>query len=168
MAPSNKPHPIVPAPGQESVWDYPRPPRCEPSDRHVEVIFNGVRVADTRHAIRVLETSHPPVWYLPPEDVHLEYLHRNEQQTFCEFKGVAISLDVVVDETAAPAAAWVYPDPAPGFESIARYIAFYAGPMDACLVDGAPVVPQPGEFYGGWITPDVTGPFKGERGSGHW
>jgi uncharacterized protein (DUF427 family) len=132
------------------------------------VIFGGVRIAETNHAVRVLETSHPPCWYLPPDDVLVEHLRRNGQQTFCEFKGVAISYDVVAGDEVAPGAAWCYPDPAPGYESIARFIAFYPAPMDACVVDGIPVTPQPGAYYGGWITPDVAGPFKGEPGSEGW
>jgi uncharacterized protein (DUF427 family) len=168
MPRTSRPEPIVPGPGQESVWDYPRPPRCDQSDRLVEVAFGGETIASTRSAIRVLETSHPPVWYLPPEDVRVEFLHRSERQTWCEFKGVAIYYDVVVGDRVVRDAAWAYPDPAPGFESISRHIAFYPHLMDECRVDGTPVIPQPGEFYGGWITPDVVGPFKGEAGSGGW
>ncbi|MFM9105498.1 MAG: DUF427 domain-containing protein [Chloroflexota bacterium] len=163
-----RPLPDPAGPGQESVWTYPRPPRCEPSSRHVEVLYQGVRIAGSRRAVRVLETSHPPVWYLPPEDVLVEHLRRNGGQSWCEFKGVAISYDVIAGDAVAPGAAWCYPDPSPGFEGIARYIAFYAGPMEACLVDGIPVIPQPGAYYGGWITPDVAGPFKGVPGSEGW
>ncbi len=168
MPRSTWPTPDPAAPGQESVWNYPRPPRCEASSRLVEIIFNGVRIAETRRAIRVLETSHPPTWYLPPDDVLVEHLVRNGHQTFCEFKGVAISYDVVVGDRVAAGAAWCYPDPAAGYESIARFIAFYPAPMDACTVDGEPAVPQPGAYYGGWITADVAGPFKGEPGSEGW
>lgn len=166
--PQRHPNRIEPGPGQESVWDYPRPPRVEPSTRHVVVEFGGERIADTRAAVRVLETSHPPTWYLPPEDIRVELLRRTDRQSRCEFKGVAIYYDVVVGDRVAENAAWSYPDPSPGFEAIARHVAIYPGLMDACLVDGVRVEPQAGGFYGGWITPDVAGPFKGDPGTGGW
>jgi len=159
---------IEPGPGQESVWDYPRPPRLEPSGRHVRVEFGGKTVAETRRALRVLETSHPPVYYIPPEDVRVEFLRRSERQTVCEWKGIAIYYDVVVGDRAAPDAAWCYPDPEPVFAPLARYVAFYPGRMDACYVDGERVAAQPGDFYGGWITSDIDGPFKGEPGTRGW
>lgn len=159
---------IEPAPGQESVWDYPRPPRLEATARRIRVVFNDVTIADSRRAWRVLETSHPPVYYVPPEDVLVEHLVRTERQSVCEYKGVAIYYSIRVEEREAPDAAWCYPDPEPGFAPMARAIAFYPGPMDACRVDDEIVVPQPGGFYGGWITPDVVGPFKGGPGSGGW
>ena len=164
----HRPNRIEHGPGQESVWDYPRPPRVEPSSHHVVVEFGGERIADTRAALRVLETSHPPTWYLPPEDIRVELLRRTDRQSFCEFKGVAIYYDVVAGDRIAENAAWSYPDPSPGFEAIARHVAFYPGLMDGCLVDGVRVEPQAGGFYGGWITPDVVGPFKGDPGTGGW
>ncbi len=157
-----------PAPGQESVWDYPRPPRVEPTDRHLQVVFNGVTLADTRRALRVLETSHPPVYYLPPEAVRMEYLLRTPRRTFCEWKGRAGYYTVRVGGREARDAAWFYPEPAPGYEALRDHLAFYPQLMDACTVDGERVIPQPGAFYGGWITRDVVGPFKGEPGTDGW
>jgi uncharacterized protein (DUF427 family) len=149
-------------PGQESVWDYPRPPRLEDSDRHIQVIFNGVVVADTRRAKRVLETSHPPVYYIPPEDVRMEYLSATDRTTFCEWKGQAAYYSITVGEQATAQAAWFYPRPTSEFAPIKDYIAFYPSKMEACMVDGEQVQPQPGDFYGGWITHDIVGPFKGD------
>jgi uncharacterized protein (DUF427 family) len=150
------------------VWDYPRPPRLEDTSRHVQVVFNGVVIADTRRARRVLETSHPPVYYIPPEDIKQEYLQPTARTSFCEWKGGARYYTVRVGDRTAENAAWYYPDPTPGFQPIRGYVAFYPALMDACLVDGARAAPQPGGFYGGWITPDVAGPFKGEPGSWGW
>ncbi|WP_298402903.1 DUF427 domain-containing protein [uncultured Chloroflexus sp.] len=157
---------IPPGPGQESVWDYPRPPRLEPTSRRIRVIFAGITLVDSRRAIRVLETSHPPVYYVPPADVQMAFLRPNLARSFCEFKGIATYYDVVVGERSAVQAAWSYLDPTPDFASIRGYLAFYAAPMDACYVDDEQVTPQPGGFYGGWITSDIVGPFKG--GSGTW
>lgn len=164
------PHPtrIPPGPGQESVWDYPRPPRLEPAARHIQVIFNGVVIADTRRAWRVLETSHPPVYYIPPEDISQDALQPTARTSVCEWKGGARYYTVRVGEKTAENAAWYYPDPTPDFRPIQGCVAFYPAPMDACLVDGEQVQPQPGGFYGGWITADVVGPFKGGPGSGGW
>jgi uncharacterized protein (DUF427 family) len=159
---------IEPGPGQESVWDYPRPPRVEESTRHIQVVFNGEVVAETRRARRVLETSHPPVYYIPPEDVRSEYLIPAQGQSFCEWKGAARYCDVRVGEKTAERAAWSYPTPTPSFASIADHLAFYPGKMDACYVDGQRVTPQPGDFYGGWITSEIVGPFKGEPGTRGW
>ena len=159
---------IAPGPGQESVWDYPRPPRLEPSARHVRIEFGGETIAETRAAFRVLETSHPPVYYVPPEDLRVEFLRRSDRQTVCEWKGIAIYYSVVVGECVAADAAWCYPDPEPAFAALARYVAFYPSRMDACFVDGERVTAQPGDFYGGWITPDIVGPFKGDPGTSGW
>ncbi len=158
---------IEPRPGQESVWDYPRPPRLEPSTKHVQVVFDGEVVADSHRAIRVLETSHPPVYYLPREDVRMEYLTPTERRSTCEWKGEAAYFTVAVGQRAAEDAAWTYPRPTAAFAAIADYVAFYPGPMDDCFVDGERVEAQPGGFYGGWITRDVVGPFKGEPGAGN-
>lgn len=160
--------PEQPGPGQESVWDYPRPPRVEPSARHVVVRFGGVEVADTRAAVRVLETSHPPTWYLPVEAFRDGALRPAEGTSVCEFKGVAHYLDVVVGDRVAPRAAWYYPDPRLGYESLRSHVAVYPAAMDRVTVDGFVVRPQEGGFYGGWITPDVVGPFKGGPGSRGW
>ncbi|HEY0068558.1 MAG TPA: DUF427 domain-containing protein [Chloroflexia bacterium] len=154
--------------GQESVWDYPRPPRLEDTDKHIQVIFNGVTIADTRRAKRVLETSHPPVYYIPPEDVQQSALTATPRTSYCEWKGHASYFTVHVGDKTAHNAVWSYPDPLPEFAEIAGYLAFYPAPMDACLVDGEQAQPQPGRYYGGWITPDIKGPFKGEPGSSGW
>jgi len=159
---------IEPGPGQESVWDYPRPPRVEEVSKRIEVVFNGVKIADTVRAKRVLETSHPPVYYIPPQDVRLECLVEAAGSSFCEWKGRARYYTVVVDSRRAEKAAWSYPQPAAGYEAIRDHLAFYAGPMDACTVGGERVEPQPGGFYGGWITSKVVGPFKGEPGTRGW
>ncbi len=163
-----RPERIKPGPGQESVWDYPRPPRLEDSSRHIHVVFNGVVVAETRRAKRVLETSHPPVYYITPEDIQMEFLTLTKQSTWCEWKGQAVYYTLTVGDKKARNAAWSYPRPAPGFESIKDYIAFYPGQMDACYVDGERVQAQSGDFYGGWITADIVGPFKGQPGTAGW
>jgi uncharacterized protein (DUF427 family) len=159
---------IEPGPGQESVWDYPRPPRVEETSRHIRVVFNGNVIAETRCAKRVLETSHPPVYYIPPEDVKMEYLRRASRTSYCEWKGRAVYYTVSVGDKQAENAAWYYPDPAPGFEAIKEHLAFYPQLMDACYVDGERVKAQAGGFYGGWITSDIVGPFKGEPGTWGW
>jgi uncharacterized protein (DUF427 family) len=159
---------IEPGPGQESVWDYPRPPRLEDSTKQVEVIFNGEKIADTTRAKRVLETSHPPVYYIPLEDVKQEYLSQTSHQTFCEWKGPASYYTITVGNKTLPNGAWFYPDPTPAFAGIKNYVAFYPGQMDACYIDGEKVQAQPGDFYGGWITKDIVGPFKGGAGTWGW
>ncbi|MEB3293846.1 MAG: DUF427 domain-containing protein [Synechococcales bacterium] len=160
--------PIEPQPGQESVWDYPRPPRVEPTQKHIQIIFNAVVIADTRSAYRVLETSHPPVYYIPLDDIQQQYLLPSPRTTFCEWKGQGSYYTLSVNGHQLPNVAWYYAMPTPAFEVIRNYVAFYAGPMDRCLVDGEVVTPQPGNFYGGWITQDIVGPFKGEPGSWGW
>lgn len=162
------PQRIPPGPGQQSVWDYPRPPRIEDTSKHIAVVFNGVTIADTRRAKRVLETSSPPVYYIPPEDVRMECLTRTSQGSFCEWKGHAGYYTVIVGDRRIENAAWYYPNPTPNFLSIRNYVAFYASRMDACLVDGERVRPQAGDFYGGWITHEIVGPFKGEPGTRAW
>lgn len=159
---------ITPDPGQESVWDYPRPPRIEDTSKNIRVIFNGVVVAETYRAKRVLETSHPPVYYIPPEDIKMEYLVRASLTSFCEWKGRAAYYTLSVGDKQAENAAWYYPDPTPGFEAIKGHLAFYPHLMDACYVDGERVQAQAGGFYGGWITQDIVGPFKGEPGTWGW
>ncbi len=159
---------IQPAPGQESVWDYPRPPRLEDTTHHLQVVFNGVTIADTTRGKRVLETSHPPVYYFPPEDVRLDCLEILPRSTYCEWKGQAGYYTIVVNEKRAEGAAWFYPSPTVPFATLKDYIAFYAEPMDACFVNGEQVQPQPGNFYGGWITSTIVGPFKGGMGTWGW
>ena len=159
---------IEPRPGQESVWDYPRPPRVEETAQHVKVVFNGEVIADTRRSRRVLETSHPPVYYIPAEDIRMEYLIETDRRTWCEWKGQAGYYSLSVGGRRVENAAWFYSNPAPGYEAIQGHIAFYPGKMDACYVDGERVQAQPGDFYGGWITSDVVGPFKGGAGTVGW
>ena len=153
----------------ESVWDYPRPPRVEPSRRRVRIELGGELIVDTTRAFRVLETSHPPTLYVPLEDVAASALVPSEDRTtFCEWKGVASYYDVVAGGRTVERGAWTYRAPSPGFELIRDAVAFYPGRMDACFVDDERVVAQPGDFYGGWITSDVIGPFKGAAGSSGW
>jgi uncharacterized protein (DUF427 family) len=159
---------IQPEAGQESVWDYPRPPRLEPTPRHIVVIFNGEVIAETRRAMRVLETSHPPVYYIPPDDIQMQYLLPTDRTTFCEWKGSASYYTIQVGDRTAKNAAWYYPNPTPPFADLKDHVAFYPAEMDVCYVDGERVTPQPGRFYGGWITADIVGPFKGEKGSMGW
>lgn len=163
-----RPEPTQPGPGQESVWDYPRPPRLEETGRHIQVIFNGVTIAETRRAKRVLETSHPPTYYIPPEDIMLPYVQPSPQRSFCEWKGQAIYYTIVVGDRQSPDAGWYYANPTPAFATLKDHVAFYAGRVDACYIENELVIPQPGGFYGGWITSDIVGPFKGEPGSYGW
>ena len=163
-----RPQPIAPKPGQESVWDYPRPPALEPVDREIVVAFGGREIARTSTAHRVLETSHPPVYYLPPASFVDGVLRPAGGGTFCEWKGQATYFDLVSGDAIAEQAAWAYPDPTPQFEAIAGHVALYAGRVDRCTIGGVEVEPQPGGFYGGWITPDIVGPFKGIPGSWGW
>lgn len=163
-----QPQRIEPGPGQESVWDYPRPPRLEAAHKSIQIVFNGQVIADTRQAWRVLETSHPPVYYLPREDIVMPALVLGAGHSWCEWKGQASYFDVAVDGQTAVQAAWTYTHPTPAFQPIAGHIAFYAWAMDECLVDGERVTSQPGRFYGGWITCDIVGPFKGEPGTSGW
>ncbi len=160
--------PEVPGPGQESVWDYPRPPRLEATGELVEIVLGGVVVARSRGALRVLETSHPPSYYLPPGDFVEGALRAAEGSSWCEWKGHAAYLDVLGGGLVAARAAWQYPRPTPPYEALAGYVAVYPGRMDRCTVDGELVRPQPGDFYGGWITSRVAGPFKGEPGTRFW
>ncbi len=159
---------VQPGPGQESVWDYPRPPRLEDSIRRIQVVFNGVTIADTRRAKRVLETSHPPVYYISPADIRMDYLTATSRSTYCEFKGAARYYTIAVGDCTAENAAWSYSQPSPGYESLRDYIALYPGRMDACCVDDEQVQAQPGDFYGGWITSDIVGRFKGAPGTLGW
>jgi uncharacterized protein (DUF427 family) len=159
---------IEPGPGQESVWDYPRPPRVEPVHARVTIELGGRVIADTTSAMRVLETSHPPAIYLPPEAFVEGSLQPAEGTSFCEFKGRAAYSDVVSGDVRAPKAAWYYPSPSRGFESIAGFVSVYPGRMDRCTIDGEVVTPQEGDFYGGWITANIVGPFKGGEGTWGW
>jgi uncharacterized protein (DUF427 family) len=162
-----QPDPIT-APGQESVWAYPRPPRLEPVAARLRIVFDGLVIADTRAGYRVLETSHPPTYYLPPDSIRPGALTSAPGGSHCEWKGQAVYFTVVGPTRRAERAAWAYPDPTAPFRAIAGHVAFYAAPMDACFVDDERVTPQPGGFYGGWVTAGIVGPFKGEPGSGGW
>lgn len=157
---------IDPGPGQESVWDYPRPPRLEPTDALIVVSFADELIVETRNAKRVLETSHPPVYYIPPEDVRQEFLLPSDHRSFCEFKGTAFYWTLKVGDHISQNAGWSYPQPTHWFQPIKDHVAFYASRVDACYVDGERVQAQEGDFYGGWITSNIVGPFKG--GSGTW
>ncbi len=163
-----RPQPLPTRPGQESVWSYPRPPRLETARAHIRVEFAGRVVADSDAAYRVLETSHPPSYYVPPDDCALELLEPAPgPSSFCEWKGAARYETVRAGGIVAVRAVWSYPTPSAGFEPIADHRAFYPDVLE-CFVDGERALPQPGSFYGGWITSSVVGPFKGEPGSEHW
>ena len=165
---SSRPPRVEPAPGQESVWDYPRPPRLEPVRARLRVVLDGVTIADTTAGLRVLETSHPPNYYFPPLDVVDGVLVPGERASFCEWKGRAHYFTVRSGSRVVADAAWSYAHPSAAFAALADHVAFYAAPMDACSVDDERVEPQPGGFYGGWITANVVGPFKGDPGTRGW
>lgn len=160
--------PDKPGPDQESVWDYPRPPRLEDSHDHVRIVFNDATIAASTRTKRMLETSHPPVFYIPPQDITQEYLSPSPHRTFCEWKGTAHYCAVRVGTKAVEQAAWYYPNPSARFADLAGYVAFYPSKMDTCSVNGEVVFAQPGDFYGGWITSKVVGPFKGTPGTHGW
>ena len=160
--------PQKPEDEQESVWDYPRPPKLEAVTEHIRVIYNGTLIADSNQAYRVLETSHPPCYYIPPSDIQMKHLTQTQQQTYCEFKGMANYYSLTVGDKSVPNTAWFYSQPSKGFEAIANYISFYASHMDACYVGDEKVQPQAGDFYGGWITSNIVGPFKGGAGTTGW
>lgn len=152
----------------ESVWDYPRPPAVRPVDHHVQVVLGGVTIADTRAAIQVLETSHPPTYYLPRDAFLDGAFEPAAGQSWCEFKGQASYLDLIGGDRRAARAGWYYAHPSPGFAALVDHISLMPGQVDRCVVDGEEVQPQAGNFYGGWITSRVVGPFKGEPGTLGW
>jgi uncharacterized protein (DUF427 family) len=171
--------PNIPAeiPATESVWDYPRPPRLEPTASHIRILHHGVLLAETNRALRILETSHPPVYYIPPTDIALKYLRVSDRRgSFCEFKGTASYWSIDVSSALAkptksalsPDAAWSYAHPSNQYAALRDHLAFYASRVDECTVDGELVTAQPGDFYGGWITSRITGPFKGPPGTLGW
>lgn len=162
------PQPDPVGPDQESVWDYPRPAIAQPTTRRIQIIHRTVTLADTRRAVRTLETSHPPTYYIPAQDVAMDHLTLNPKRTMCEWKGQARYWDIRIDGETISAAAWSYNDPTPGFAAIRDFLAFYPDPLDECLVDGEKITPQPGQFYGGWISRFEAGPFKGGPGSRFW
>ena len=161
-------HIVVPEPGQVSVWDFPRPPRVEPVPLRVRVELGGQTIVDTTAALCVCETSSPPAYYVPPTDIVPGCLEPSERTSFCEWKGVAIYWTVLAGGRRAKDAAWSYRAPDPGYERIKDYVAFYPRRMGACWVGEHRVEPQPGLYYGGWITPELVGPFKGAPGSETW
>ncbi len=152
----------------ENVWEYPRPPLLVPCERRVRIVLGGETVADSTRALRVLETSHPPGIYVPPEDWAEGALAPASGRSLCEWKGVASYFDVRGGARVAPAAGWAYPDPVPAFAALRDHVSVYPGRMDACFLDDEEVRPQEGSFYGGWITADLVGPFKGAPGTMGW
>jgi len=163
-----RPERTEPGPGQESVWDYPRPPVVVPSDEHVVVRHRGRVLADTRRSLRVLETSQPPAYYLPLTDIDTTLLEPSSRSTFCEWKGAAQYFDLVVDGDVTRDAAWAYPSPTQRFAALVDHLAVYPQRLDECTVDGERVVANDGDFYGGWVTSRVVGPFKGAPGTLGW
>ncbi len=159
---------IEPKEGQESVWDYPRPPKLELTNKHLKIVFSGEIIAETTRGFRVLETSHPPVFYFPPSDVRTEFLTVADGSSFCEWKGRAGYYDLRIGEKQVKNTAWFYPNPTGNFAEIKDYIAFYPSKMDACFVNDELVRSQEGDFYGGWITSEIVGPFKGGAGTFGW
>ena len=160
--------PTIPGSGQESVWDYPRPPRLEPTAKTIRLRLGDEVIGESRRALRVLETSHPPVYYLPMADLRMDLIEPASGSSWCEYKGEAAYWTVRVGDRMLERVGWSYPQPSPGFEALRDHIAFYAAPFDEASVDGEQVRPQPGGFYGGWVTDDVVGPFKGLPGSMGW
>ena len=156
-----------PSPGQESVWDYPRPPRLMSDHRRVVVRIREKVLADSCSAFRFLETASPPTFYLPPSDVDVSALVLTCASSLCEWKGTAQYWILAEGQKEAEPVAWTYPHPYPGFESIAGYFSFYPGHVE-CYVNDERVLPQPGGFYGGWVTREIVGPFKGPMGTGGW
>jgi uncharacterized protein (DUF427 family) len=161
-------HRPIPGPGQESVWDYPRPPRVEPVPERIRVVIDDLTLADTTCAFRVLETAGAPVYYLPPADVRVDLLAPSPHWSVCEWKGEASYWSIALPDRTIPNAAWSYRDPLPGYEAIRDHLAFYAGLVDEAWVGDELAIPQPGGFYGGWITSKIIGPFKGGPGSFGW
>jgi len=156
----------VPEPGQESVWDYPRPPELAPDGRLVEVYYSDQMVASSTRTYRVLETASPPSFYFPPKDVNWELLSTSPGSSVCEWKGVA-KYWTLSSNPKIGVVGWSYPDSTPAFEQIRDFISFYPAAL-ACYVAGERVRAQPGQFYGGWITNEIVGPFKGDSGTEYW
>ena len=159
---------IEPGPGQESVWDYPRPPSIEQTSRHVVILLAGQVVADSTRAWRVCETSHPPVYYVPRDDIVANVLSSGHGSSFCEFKGAATYWSATVVGRVVAEVGWSYENPSRAYAAMVGAVAFYPGRVDEATIDGEPVRPQAGGFYGGWITDEVVGPFKGESGTSGW
>ncbi len=159
---------IVPGEGQESVWDYPRPPRVEPVAERIRVVVDGISIADSVNALRVIETAGAPVYYLPPDDVRMDLMRGNGQHSICEYKGRAGYYDLTLPGRAVASVAWSYDEPARGYEAIRGFVAFFAGRVDQAWVGDELATPQPGGFYGGWVTSRVVGPIKGGPGTLGW
>lgn len=159
---------IKPMADQESVWDYPRPPRVEPCGSQIRIVCGDLTIAETNQSLRVLETSHPPVYYLPPESIRMDLMRASDHGSFCEWKGHAHYYTLTLPDRLIRNAAWSYRSPTDRFMPIAGYLAYYPSKMDACYVDGERVQSQDGDFYGGWITKNIVGPFKGGPGTLGW
>ena len=157
-----------PIEGQESVWDYPRPPMVESFAGHLRIDLGGKTIVSTNRALRLLETSHPPTYYIPIADFEQGCLLATAKTSFCEFKGMARYYDVIMGVKKATQGAWSYPNPAKGYEELKHHVAVYAHMMDACYVNDEQVQAQEGDFYGGWITSNIVGPFKGGPGTWGW
>ena len=153
---------------QENVWDYPRPAICQKHVGLIEVIVNNITVAKSKKAFRVIETSHPPTYYFPPEDVRMDLLKKNKSSSFCEWKGEANYLDLTINKIKTLNVAWFYSSPLKEFQAIKNFISFYASKADKCIVNGELAIKQEGNFYGGWITKNLSGPFKGAIGTLNW
>ncbi|KLE34635.1 hypothetical protein AAW00_10670 [Aurantiacibacter luteus] len=158
----------LPGPGQISVWDFPRPAIARAGSDSVVIEHGGIVIARTRSPVLTFETSHPPSYYIPPGDIMPGVLRRAEGSSFCEWKGAAVYWDVITQDGVQSRVAWSYPNPSPPFAMLRDHVAFFAGSFDRCSVNGETVVPQPGQFYGGWITSRYSGPFKGIPGSTGW
>lgn len=159
---------IAPASGQESVWDYPRPPVCKPDARLIRVCLGKLEIAETRSAIRILETASPPTVYLPRSDIRMDLLVSSQGGSFCEWKGSATYWSIRLSSgTTLKNAAWSYDTPSQRFSSIENYLSFYPAIVD-CFINDEEVRPQPGGFYGGWVTDEIVGPYKGDTGTSHW
>ena len=156
-----------PGPGQESVWAYPRPPAIRADPRRVEVRLGDLVIADSRQNYRILETASPPTFYIPPHSVHMELLEPCPGSSVCEWKGVARYWALKIPQRSSQSIGWSYSNPNPAFAAITGYFSFYPARVE-CFVDGERVRPQPGEFYGGWVTSEIVGPFKGETATGQW
>ena len=160
---------IKPGPGQESVWDYPRPPKLEKFSGNIRIEQDGITLVNTANSYRVLETSHPPVYYIPPTDIQMEYLTRSQSRnSFCEWKGMAGYVDYKGTTNGIPQVGWFYANPTKPFLAIKNYLAFYPSKVDECFVNDELVKAQEGDFYGGWITSNIVGPFKGASGTWGW
>lgn len=162
------PFAVEPGAGQESVWDYPRPPAVEPVTVPVRIELGSIVLAESRNAVRILETASAPAIYLPFRDIRMDLMEPEAQGSICEWKGPWNYWSIVTGKHNIPQAAWSYPEPWSGYEPIRDHLSFYPAKVDACWLGDQRVEPQPGGFYGGWVTPEIVGPMKGDPGSGGW